>query len=82
MNAFKEHVHWYLEPVYKTTDTFVILFIMFFSERPLYMVWRTVKDGATSQNVRKLTFVGSRANVASTGILCEKGKNGFTDVIK
>ena len=46
------------------------------------MVWRTVTDVATSQKVRKLTFVGTRENVSSTGILCEKGKNCFTDVIK
>ena len=82
MNTFKEHVHWYLKPVYKTTDTLVILFITFFSERPLYMVWQTVTDAATPQKVRKLTFVGGRENVASTGILCEKGKTCFTDIIK
>ena len=32
VNTFKEHVHWYLKPVYKTTDTFVILFIRSFQE--------------------------------------------------
>ena len=81
VNTFKEYVHWYLKPVYKTTDTFVILFIMFFSERPLYMVWENLTNIA-SETVRKLIFIGSHENVTSTGILCEKGKNGFSDVIK
>ena len=46
------------------------------------MTWKTVTVEATSQNVRKLSFVGNNDAVGSSGILCEKGKNGFTKIIK
>ena len=55
---------------------------MVISERPLYMTWRTITVGAISQKVRKLFFVGTNGNVTSTGILCEKGENCFTEIIK
>ena len=68
--------------MHKTIVTFVILFIVSFSERPLYMTWETVTVEATSQNVRTLSFVGNNDDGASSGILCEKGKDGFTEIIK
>ena len=68
-------MHWPLGPVHKTIASFITLCQIIFSERPLYMTWQVITIEATSQDVRKLSFVGTSQNVTRCGILCEKGRN-------